>query len=254
MLNLWTMLFLIGVSWSGETQNVGSANVLSGTIDLAIVFVSDADSRWTLREQWVMKRRIRRGAKWIKSNAQRYGIHDIHFRDRTYGRWGDVQLDSLPPGTRSGHEDVQLVGTISERLGFDNPQQLRNQHNGDQFITLICLKRDGASYAIPQEIGLSQQFDIEGAVLYQNFEKHIPNCATCIAHEILHLFGGWDFYKTFQTTVAQESQAQIRFPNSVMLRTSYDVSEVEIDPLTAWRIGWSEQPTGSYFFQPTHSE
>ena len=78
--------------------------------------------------------------------------------------------------------------------------------------------------------------------------------ATCIAHEILHLFGGWDLYKTFQTSEEQEKEARIQFPNSVMLRTSYDVSDVEIDPLTAWRIGWSEQPTGAYFFQPTHSE
>ena len=254
MLTIWTMLVLIGVSWSNETQHVGSANVLRGSIDLAVVFVSDADSKWSLRERRVMKRQIRHGAKWIELDAKRYGIHDIDFRDRTYGRWNNVKLDSLPSGTRSGNEDVQLVSTISERLGFEKPQQFRNQHDGDQFIALICLKRDGASYAIPQEVGLSERFDIEGTVLYPNFETDIPNCATCIAHEILHLFGGWDLYKTFQTSVEQEKKASLLFPDSVMLRTSYDVSDVEIDPLTAWRIGWSEQPTGAYFFQPTSPE
>lgn len=252
MLTIWAMLGLIGVSWSGETQNVGSAHSLHGSIDLAIVFVSDANSRWTLREQRVMKRQIRNGANWIELDAKRYGIHDIQFRDRTYGKWNNIHLDWLPSGTRSGNEDVQLVNTISTELGFEKPQQFRNRHNGDQFIALICLKRDGASYAIPQEVGLSERFDIEGAVLYQNFDTDIPNCATCIAHEILHLFGGWDLYKTFQTSEEQEKEARIQFPNSVMLRTSYDVSDVEIDSLTAWRIGWTEQPTEAYFFQPTH--
>jgi hypothetical protein len=254
MLIVWAILGLIAVSWSEETQNVGSASVLHGSIDLAIVFVSDANTRWTLREQKIMKRQIRYGSKWIELSAKRYGVYDIDFKDRTYGRWNNVHLDWLPSGTRSGNEDVQLVSTVSNKLGFEKPQQFRNQHNGDQFIALICLKRDGASYAIPQEVGISERFDIEGAVLYQNFDTDVPNCATCIAHEILHLFGGWDLYQTFQTSEDQEKEARILFPDSVMLRTSYDMSDVEIDPLTAWRIGWSEQPTGAYFFQPTYSE
>ena len=37
------------------------------------------------------------------------------------------------------------------------------------------LKRDGASYAIPQETGLDSRYDIEGAVLYNNFEPGVPN-------------------------------------------------------------------------------
>ena len=127
----------------------------------------------------------------------------------------------LPAGTRSGNENVEMVHLISEALGFTSPHAWRNQFTESQFATLMFLKRDGASYAIPQETGLDSRYDIEGAVLYNNFEPGVP-CATCMAHELLHVFGAWDMYETFQITKEQMDVASQLYPNSVMLRTSYN--------------------------------
>ena len=159
-------------------------------------------------------------------------------------------MSELPTGTRSGLENVELVNTLLPQLGFDDSQDFLECYNHRQNQVVFFMKRDGASYAIPQESNLSSRYDLEGLVLYQAFGPQTPQCASCIAHEILHVFGAWDFYPTFQTTEAQFQRANQAFPNSVMLRTSYNEFELTIDPVTQWRIGWGPKPEDADFFEP----
>ena len=253
MVVLVTLLawLLVGtVSHAGDTQSVGSASTLEGRIRLAVVFISDEHSDWTLKEQRVQIRRLKRGEKWIAAQATAYKVSSPQFTHRVYGRWGDIKLPELPAGTRSGNENVDMVNLVSWKLGFDSPQEWRSQFSDDQFVTLLFLKRDGASYAIPQEHGLDTRYDVEGAVLYHNFEPGIPNCATCMAHEILHVFGAWDMYETFQITKEQMNIATQLYPNSIMLRTSYNPEELSMDPVTCWRVGWCSKPEQAEKFRP----
>ena len=69
-----------------------------------------------------------------------------------------------------------------------------------------------------------------------------------MAHELLHIFGAWDMYETFRVTKAQMDVASRLYPNSVMLRTSYNPYELTIDPVTGWRIGWCDKPDNSLNF------
>lgn len=251
---IWLALstWLMATALAGDTKQVGSARELTGCTHFVIVFVSDADSEWSLIEQWKMKRLIKGAERWIKVQ------HRVHrqqeprprFSHSTIGRWRDIHFERMPAGTRSGTEAIDLVQKVSQQLGYPSTENWQRQYNSDQFAVLILMKRDGASYAIPQEHGLNSQFDVEGAVLYQAFDADTPNCATCIAHEILHLFGAWDLYRTFQTTVEQERLAQKLYPNSIMLRTSYNPYELTMDPVTCWRIGWCTKPTHAHVFEP----
>jgi hypothetical protein len=248
---MWGLCFaLFQSAFAGDTQNVGSAKNLHGTTRLAVVFVSDQKSNWTWREQRIQKKRLRLGEHWIQNASLEYGVPSPRFRHRTYGRFWDIKLDELPEGTRSGNENVEMVHLVSRQLHFDSPKQWRETFADEQFAVLVFLKRDGASYAIPQEIGLDTRYDIEGAVLYENFEPGLPNCATCMAHEILHIFGAWDMYETFQITSEQMALARQLYPNSIMLRTSYTPSDVTLDPVTCWRIGWCTKPPQAESFRP----
>ena len=247
---LFGYALLINASFAGDTKNVGSAKELTGTTRLAVVFVSDEASDWSWKEQRIQKRRLKQGERWLQQQAKNYNVPTPQFKHRTYGRWKDIELNALPAGTRSGNENVEMVHIVSEQLGFERPQAWKNQFKQDQFAVLIFLKRSGASYAIPQEVGLSSRYDIEGAVLYDNFEPNIPNCATCMAHELLHIFGAWDMYETFQITQDQMNAAQKKYPNSIMLRTSYYPYELTMDPVTCWRIGWCNKPQDAEIFRP----
>jgi len=245
MVYLWLWIAMV---WAGDTYNVGSAKKLEGTVGLTLVFVSDATSDWTAAERREMRQKLRTGERWLEAYAREYSI-PLNFRNKVILGGRNLKLARLPAGIRSGHEDVTLVSTLAQTLGKDLPQAFLRTRP-DQQAVLIFLKRDGASYAIPQEQGLDSQYDVEGIVLYQAFDSTTPNCASCIAHEILHIFGAWDLYATFQTTMEQEEQAKRMYPNSIMLRTSYDIEELTIDPITCWRIGWCTQPDQAYFFQP----
>ena len=249
---LWSTINNVAVG--GETKDVGSASSLTNRVRLAVVFVSDDQSDWSRREQRVHVRRLKRGENWIASQSIAYNVSTPKFTHRVYGRWMDINLPHLPPGTRSGNENVEMVHLVSRELGFESPHAWRAQFTEEQFAALIFLKRDGASYAIPQEIGLDSRYDIEGAVLYNNFEPGTPNCATCMAHELLHVFGAWDMYETFQITKSQMDTATKLYPNSVMLRTSYNPYELTIDPVTCWRIGWCNKPENAETFRPKPRE
>jgi hypothetical protein len=236
--------------FAGDTKDVGSAATLEGRVRLAVVFISDENSNWSLKEQHLQLRRLKRGQDWLTKQSLAYNTDPVQYRHRIYGRFRDIKLTELPSGTRSGNENVDMVNLVSWKLGFDSPQQWRSQFSDEQFVALLFLKRDGASYAIPQETGLDSRYDIEGAVLYNNFEPGIPNCATCMAHEILHVFGAWDMYETFQITKEQMDMASQIYPNSIMLRTSYNPEELTLDPVTCWRIGWCSKPEEAETFRP----
>ncbi len=245
-------VWFLGVTtvFAGDTKNIGSASILDGRVRLAVVFISDENSNWSLKEQRAQMRRLKRGEHWLATQSIAYNVSAPKFTHRVYGRWMDINLPHLPPGTRSGNENVEMVHLVSRELGFESPHAWRSQFTEEQFVALIFLKRDGASYAIPQETGLDSRYDIEGAVLYNNFEPGTPNCASCMAHELLHVFGAWDMYETFQITKAQMDIATELYPNSIMLRTSYNPYELTIDPVTGWRIGWCDKPENAETFRP----
>ncbi len=251
---VWFVLtaWLMTTTLAGETKNVGSARELTGHTHFVIAFVSDTDSEWSWKEQWEMKRLIKSAERWLKIQHSIYKETEsrLRFSHSTVGRWQDIHFETLPEGNRSGYESVDLVQNLSHQLGHPSTEAWQDRYNSDQFAVLILLKRDGASYAITQEHGLDSRFNVEGAALYQAFDSNTPNCASCIAHEILHLFGAWDLYATFQTTAEQEQLAQKHYPNSIMLRTSYNSYELTIDPVTCWRIGWCTKPPNAHLFTP----
>ena len=59
-------------------------------------------------------------------------------------------------------------------------------------------------------------------------------------------FVTWQHYKTFRQTAENEAKAKEQFPNSVMLRTSYYTDELEVDEVSAWRVGWNQRPKSWY--------
>ena len=77
-----------------------------------------------------------------------------------------------------------------------------------QIQLLFLFKRDGVSYAFPYSPDVADEFYLEGMSIYHRFSEKMPQCTSCIAHEMLHLFGAWDLYQSVQTTKAQEEQAK----------------------------------------------
>jgi hypothetical protein len=83
-------------------------------------------------------------------------------------------------------------------------------------------------------------------VLYEKYNTNGKLSLSSIAHEILHLYGAWDLNKNFRTKRKQRTKGKKIFPNSIMLKTSYNINELTIDSLSAWLIGWNQNPKDWY--------
>jgi hypothetical protein len=114
------------------------------------------------------------------------------------------------------------------------------------------MKGKGNGYAMPFSSNMnSEKHFVEGAILYEKYLGNGDLASSSIAHEILHLYGSWDLYKTFAQTQDREDKARKLFPNSVMLRTSYNIKELNIDEVSQWLIGWNDSPKDWYeWFKP----
>ena len=243
------LLFCMMLPLMGS-RDAGSAKRLVGKTYSLLFFISDQKSEWSALEKQQFLQLIRDAEVWLTKQAKSYD-QQITFDYGVFGWKKDIEMNTMPDGTRSGKENVRLTKGIIEKLGYHNSQELLEQIQADNIQLLFLFKKDGVSYAFPFEKHLDPEFYLEGMAIYHRFDPQTPQCSACIAHEFLHLFGAWDYYKSFQTTIAQQDRAKALYPNSIMLRTSYDIQELNIDPITAWRIGWiEEKPHDASFFQP----
>ncbi|MAA79772.1 MAG: hypothetical protein CL916_10980 [Deltaproteobacteria bacterium] len=232
------------------SRNAGSAKMLKGKTYSLLFFLSDEKSEWNYIEKQKMLQQITDAEIWLIEQAKRYN-HKLQFEHGLFGWEQDIHFEEMPQGNRSGKEDVFLTNKIIQKVGYKSQTEIINQIPADNIQLLFLFKRDGVSYAFPYSPNVADEFFLEGMSIYHRFNEQTPQCTSCIAHEMLHLFGAWDLYRSFQTTKAQEDQARKRYPNSIMLRTSYNIDELNIDPVTAWRIGWIDSlPTGAEFFRP----
>ena len=232
------------------SQNTGSAKTLNGKTYSLLFFISDKTSAWSRVEKQQMLQQIIDAETWLTEQALHYN-QALKFEHGFFGWDTDIKMETMPEGTASGKEDVELVEAITTQIGYNSPKELLEKIPADNIQLLFIFKKDGISYAIPYSDEVDEKYYLESMALYHRFDAETPQCTACIAHEFLHLFGAWDLYTTHQTTKKQEEKAREQYPNSIMLRTSYAIEELMIDPVTAWRIGWTkEPPLGGDFFRP----
>ena len=107
-------------------------------------------------------------------------------------------------------------------------------------MVLILANKAGNGYAIQYSYEMDKNlYFLERTILYQKYLNDSELASSSIAHEILHLFGAWDLYETFEQTKDREVKARELFPDDIMLQTSYNINELNIDKLTAWLTGLS---------------
>lgn len=232
------------------TQNdgkwrAGSANKLSGKIFTLSCFVSGPYDQWSYNEKLEMLNLLHESQMWIKKEALKYNVCVDFNNSGNFGLYEDIELPFIERGTASGNESTDWVSKILYKVGYKNTLDfdlwIKNNTNSDNYQVLIFVKGSGNGYAIPFSYGVEmEKYYIEGAVIYEKYNEYEKIVSSSIAHEIMHLFGAWDLYKTFQQTEKNEQRAKKLFPNSIMLSASYNISELKVDSLSAWLIGWNK--------------
>jgi len=253
--NIFTFFLLIctQVLWAqvnADKWRAGSANILADSIYTLSCFVSGPDDAWTQNEKKDMADKLNSATQWLKEQALKYEIN-LYFQNGYYGSKEDIKLPVIERGTASGNERVDWVSLVLKAIGYKSNLDLYDwvlKHTNCRNLQVIMfVKGIGNGYALPYSNVMDKElYFVEGAILYEKYLDGRELAFSSIVHEIIHLYGGWDLYKTFDQSQDREDKARKEFPNSIMLRTSYDINELDIDEINAWLIGWNSNPKAWY--------
>lgn len=235
-----------------DTRERGSAGRLRGTVYGLDIFVSDAEGDWTDAEKSELLRNQKVAQAWLVREARRYDVQLDFHRGGVFGLEEDVEIPFIQGANGSGAEYAHWVDYLLRRIGWQDSlaleQHLRDHHGVDAVHVMAFLARQGRSYALPT----MRMNQLEGCALYRDSRTGAVETSATMAHELLHLYGAWDLYETFEVSAEQASLAEDHFPDDIMRRTDDDLDALSVGPLTAWRVGWAPMREAWYpFFKPS---
>jgi len=224
---------------SFSTQNAGSAKFLEGKVHNVVIFISSKG--FSSEEQNEQFHLLNEAQEFLVKEAKRYGKKVI-FSNSFIGNDGNpLHIEDIETGQGRGNERVDWVSFLLEKLNTapkDFYKTILKEQKVDHVLVTIIANQPGRAYAFAYEPHFdSEKYFLEGCIQYTSFESGQKNCSASYAHEMLHIFGAWDLYRTFQTTNEQESLARQLYPKDIMLATSYDIYSKTIDSLTAYLVG-----------------
>jgi hypothetical protein len=237
-----------------DSYGYGSVKLLSDKPMLKIsVFISDENSDWKPSEKKRLLRLERKALKWIEKQARGYGLEELDITAKDYFTGDkDFEIKTYPKSTgwtinqdsiELGNDTVlkQIWETIRDGKMSNNlsMEELENYTGG--YFVIMYYKRYGTAKASPLHSHNPPSDMPEFIYVSHRDINGLKTRKQTIAHEILHLFGAWDFYHT-SITLDKTTSDKIAtlYPSSIMLTGSKSFASLTIDPITAWRIGLSE--------------
>ena len=226
--------------------DVGSARHLSGNVCVLYLFVGTETSRWSQDEIEATAQKLYAAEDWLKSEAQRYG-KKVEFRNYSIKR---QLIDNNIPANPFQPDAVGYPKTVLRRYGYTGNKELHEiltrKTGCQQFLVLVFPHVAGRCYASAVNRNMagngSGRSMPECCMLYQISDDTGRELQVGrIAHEMLHLFGAWDFYAISPDDKARSERAADLYPESIMLRSYGDIDQRSIDPLTAWLVGLSHK-------------
>lgn len=216
---------------------IGKAGTLSGRVCAVEIFVSGAGASWTAQSRTEELARAARGYALLRKQASRYG-QEVDFIEVVEP--GELHIEEVRVDARTGWVHVP-VQTLQTKLGrsldamLDGGRMLHGCKNGH--VVLHVTPEATVSHA---ECGAGAEHAVvahrDGVVL---------------AHEVLHLYGAWDFYHLEGSTYSPQSAPRAAdlermFPGDIMGFGPRVPTHPEVGALTAWLVGWSRCAMPSY--------
>ena len=226
-------------------KNAGSAKELKGEIYTLVCFISEeGQAAWSTRQKDSLLAHTREALHWIDKQAKAQKI-DIKFtKTGVFGREEDIKFSFIEKGSGSATEKLDWVSQVLYKVGYqstlDFHEQIRTKEKADQIHVIIFAKGKGRSYAIPYlENANKELYFVEGTIIFEKVETY--HYTASIAHEILHLYGAIDLYKTHAQSAQNAQKARNIFPKSIMTKISHNIHTLNIDEINSWLIGWSNE-------------
>ncbi len=233
----------------------GSAKDFKGKTLIVNCFVSADHKDWTTDEKNEILTKESKSVEWAKEQALQWKITGLDFTTINLGLEHDIKLNEIKKSTDPNANSRHKVAWVPLVLHAANIpivsnfyDSVKKANNADNVVVVIFARETGHSFAEPShDNNKNGERFLEGVVVYRiNDYDGSEMRAGTIIHEVLHLFGAWDMYVTKKKTADAKTNAiNIFAPRTIMLGHAilpfHELSAINIDPLTAWRIGWSNQ-------------
>lgn len=257
-----TLLILSILTLSMQAQNndrwrAGSAKELKGKVLLLVCFISTPDNSWDSFEKDEILTKLSEAEKWLATQSNKYNIN-IDFSQGILNNGEDIIFDTIEAGMGIGNERIDWVYRVMKKIGYKNSKQayrrIKRKYQADNIAVIIMAKGGGTPYSMRYRKGYDKKkYFMEGTIVYNTYSNGAPMpLSAVIAHELLHLYGAWDLYKTYAQTTDRQQKAQELYPNDIMLRVDHSFNNLSIDNLTAWLIGWNKNQEEIFeWFRPS---
>lgn len=231
-----------------EKRATGSAGVLEGRSVLISIFVDDATSRWGVKDQREVNKKLRHVTGYIRKQSRRYGkqaelVADFEkHKDLAY-RYS-VSMNVKDDSKSQDKIYRKCVSFIRSKVDVE---KIRSRYQTDSIGFLLHFDKYGLSSTQVHYAESDSSTFYECSSLFSKYKKQAETAAM-YAHEILHLFGARDLYeRSILDGISGELVRHIekRFPNDIMYSTyardgrqfRYRITN-EISRVTAYFLGW----------------
>ncbi len=217
-----------------QSSKVKKYQSLTDEVYLFPLFVDTDKDNWQPEEREYYLEELKKSQSWLQEQARPYGQR-IEFNDGYFMRSKDL----IYIGEVSRENPQLMLSKVMEELNYKDFEDFCQQNNFDfqknKLKFILFVKSINRSHAY--DFWSNTQVDI--AVIYSSSRIGVITDEYVISHEILHQFGAWDLYhEPGRMSLENAQRAKELYPNSIMISTFSRKDELEVDELTAWRVGW----------------
>ena len=243
------------------TKYSGPAKTFKGKILVAYVFVDDGiKTRWSKKNKLRTQQVLALVQQWQKEKAKQYQIKEIDFINKTFVVSRNPYLKkpkSVSFGSSS--QDVNryvnyIAQSLSEKsIGSFIKKQVEKS-GADQGVVILHTNLDKrsfahrCSYTHSKKIFRNNRYETkmistcqdEYVMLMENVKRNQwQKMHYAQAHEMMHVFGAADLYNI--------KKANNYAVTDIMNYQSKNLINSQVEPITAYAIGWLKKPPDAPF-------
>jgi len=210
---------------------------LTGTVHCLSLFVDTDQDSWEEEEIDYFYEELQKSQEWLVSEAEAWN-NELEF-DNDYFFQDNLSVVYLSEVPRRKNPR-KVLNTIFTKMRYDGIEDFLSQNDFDiqsqKVKVLVFVKSQNRSHAY----NYWSAYDVDMAFIYANTSFGMYTKHPVISHEILHQFGAWDLYYERGKTQPLESAklAYDNYPHSIMINIKKDIANLEVDEVTASRVGW----------------
>lgn len=208
---------------------------LIGDVYIFTLFVDTDEDSWEEEEIEYYYNQLLESEKWLVNQASNYDQQLNFENDYFTDNKEHIYLNDI----RRGQSPKSTIHKALAELGYRNFDNFLDMANFDfeqkKLKMVFFVKKQDRSHAY----NYFSNKDLDLAIVYCKSTYGMITNHHVVSHEILHQFGAWDLYYGKSQTVESATKAKELYPNSVMINTKRNRENLEVDELTAWRVGWN---------------